>query len=724
MEKNKNVFPEVIAPFATSQNSNSIEIKLTSDVLITYAESLMSKTPHIKPLDEVLIEIKEGRYREEIEAIRDAFINSGKETANDLKVSLPVFYTSAILDGGLKTENIIEYVPIIQVDFDDVPQEQLETLINKVKASPFTLCCFISPKGNGLKVLVKVNNQQEEHKEVFKAVNAYYTEITGFDSDMSINNINRACFVSYDPDLYYNTSSALFEFEQEVTLERNSLDSIWSFTENRSEYIESNRNNFLFLFANNCNRKGIDYNETLDYSFYRALGLPKSQVEATVKSAYNNTYDHGTYRSNYPTIAAEGTKAAVTTEASEKYEYTGLSDELYSNLPDVIRPIFDSYEGSKRDFFLMSLLTSISGGLKNVCGRYGDKIPYTNLFTFIVAPAASGKGIMNKAKDLCDLYDKKLREEHRLGGLFIGGNTSLSRLIEIVAVNGGTGVMFESEADTVSNTFKQEWGDYSSFLRKSFENEMEQLSRKTNDEHTVLYDNRIAVLLSGTPNQIARLLKSSEDGLFSRFMFVIDKSEPKWKSQRPDFIAVDKQQEVEGNLRLNLRNLFNYYKENELEVRLSDDTWDEQDKIFSKLVDESNLNGYDDESSVIFRLGMIYFKICMILTALEESQKIDEDEVVYCSEKNAKIAMEICLLSYKNSVSILDQFQNNLNTPKNDNDLFFFNQLPNSFTRAEAVDLGKNSVKLSERAIDSKLKKWLKEGVLIQKKRGEYEKNK
>lgn len=454
------------------------------------------------------------------------------------------------------------------------------------------------------------------------------------------------------------------------------------------------------------------------------MGLPKSQIEATVKSAYNNTYDHGTYRSNYPTIAAEGVKAAVTTEASEKYEYTGLSDELYSNLPDVIRPIFDSYEGSKRDFFLMSLLTSISGGLKNVCGRYGDKIPYTNLFTFIVAPAASGKGIMNKAKDLCDLYDKKLREEHRLGGLFIGGNTSLSRLIEIVAVNGGTGVMFESEADTVSNTFKQEWGDYSSFLRKSFENEMEQLSRKTNDEHTVLYDNRIAVLLSGTPNQIARLLKSSEDGLFSRFMFVIDKSEPKWKSQRPDFTAVDKQQEVEGNLRLNLLNIFNYYKENDLEVRLSDDTWDEQDKIFSKLVDESNLNGYDDESSVIFRLGMIFFKICMILTALEEYQKIDENEIVYCSEKNAKIAMEICLLSYKNSVSILEQFQKNLNIPKKDNDLFFFNQLPNSFTRSEAVDLGKNSVNLSERAIDSKLKKWLKEGVLIQKKRGEYEKNK
>lgn len=263
--KHQTEVSQVIAPFAALQNSNSTEKKLSSDVLITYAESLKSKTPLIKPLDEVLFEIKEGRYREEIEAIRNAFINSGKETANVLKVNLPVFFPSAILEGGLKTENIIEYVPIIQVDFDDVPQEQLETLRNKVKASPFTLCCFISPKGNGLKVLVMVNAQQDNHKEVFKAVNAYYTEITGFDSDMSINNINRACFVSYDPDRYYNTSSALFEFEQEVTLERNSLDSIWSFTENQLTYIEGSRNNFLFLFANNCNRKGVDFNEALDY---------------------------------------------------------------------------------------------------------------------------------------------------------------------------------------------------------------------------------------------------------------------------------------------------------------------------------------------------------------------------------------------------------------------------------------------------------------------------
>lgn len=726
----KNTVEEVArtAPFVALQNSSSKEKNLISNLQITYADSLKSKSPHIKPLDEVLIEIKEGEYGKEIEAIRNAFINSGKETANNLKVGLPVFYPSAILEGGLKSENITEYVPIIQIDFDDIPVGQLDDLRSMVKASPLTLCCFISPKGNGLKVLVKINTQQNEHKEVFKAANAYYKELTGFDSDLSINNVNRACFVSYDPNLYYNASSETFVFKSELTFEDNSLNSIWSFTENQLSYIEGSRNNFLFLFANNCNRKGIDFKETLEYSYNRASGLPKHQIEATVKSAFKNTYDHGSYK-NVNLNTAGDTKGAVRAEAKVKHEYEGLPDELYKNLPELIRPIFDSYEGSKRDFFLISLLTIIGGALKNVCGQYGDKTCHTNIFTFIVAAAASGKSIMLKAQELCSTYDNKLMEEKKYGGLFYGGNISTSRLIELVYENGGTGVLFESEADTVANTMKQEWGNLTAFLRKSFEGEGERFSRKTNDEHFILTENRISVLLSGTPNQINNLIKSPEDGFFSRFLFVKDETDPEWKSQKPNYKNKYKIIELEETLKLSLYNMFMLYRNNDLEVRLSDETWDMQDKIFSKLTDDAIQNGLSDESSVVFRLGNIFFRLCMILTAIEESQKINiEDEeyyyedIIYCSEQNAETAMEICLLGLKNSIDILGKFDKTKDV-SNSPDNFLFNKLPQSFERSKAIEIGVNDVKLSTRAIDNKLKKWLNNGQLIQEKRGVYIKN-
>ena len=82
-------------------------------------------------------------------------------------------------------------------------------------------------------------------------------------------------------------------------------------------------------------------------------------------------------------------------------------------------------------------------------------------------------------------------------------------------------LIHESEADTLSKMFSQEWGDFSDVLRKAFHGERLSLSRDSDDEFMEIESPKLSVVLSGTRNQITPLLKSRENGLFSRFIYVI-----------------------------------------------------------------------------------------------------------------------------------------------------------------------------------------------------------
>ena len=54
----------------------------------------------------------------------------------------------------------------------------------------------------------------------------------------------------------------------------------------------------------------------------------------------------------------------------------------------------------ERDVFFTSALSVISGGLHNVSGLYANDKVFPNLFSIIIAPPASGKGVMKYSRQL------------------------------------------------------------------------------------------------------------------------------------------------------------------------------------------------------------------------------------------------------------------------------------------------------------------------------------
>lgn len=113
--------------------------------------------------------------------------------------------------------------------------------------------------------------------------------------------------------------------------------------------------------------------------------------------------------------------------------------------------------------------------------------------------------------------EKPGEPKHRM--FFIPANSSSSAFIQALSENDFTGVIFETEADTLANTFKQKWGNFSDVLRKAFHHESATLFRRKDNEFIDVRNPHIAIALSGTPRQVHRMMPDTENGLFSRFLY-------------------------------------------------------------------------------------------------------------------------------------------------------------------------------------------------------------
>jgi len=169
----------------------------------------------------------------------------------------------------------------------------------------------------------------------------------------------------------------------------------------------------------------------------------------------------------------------------------------------------------QRDMLLLGMATTISHLLPKFYFRHG--YPATkygaNLMTLILAPSASGKGILKRPLHMVEWH------EH-----ILPGNASVSAFINELDRMGGHALMMETEADVMSKALHQSGNDYSYILRQAFEHETIRRARDGRDrQRIVINDPHLSVLLSGTIGQLKPLLRSRENGLTSRFVNYIVK---------------------------------------------------------------------------------------------------------------------------------------------------------------------------------------------------------
>jgi hypothetical protein len=302
------------------------------------------------------------------------------------------------------------------------------------------------------------------------------------------------------------------------------------------------------------------------------------------------------------------------------------------------------------------------------------------------------------------------------------GNTSSPKVYHHLQNTNDSLLIFESEADSLSNMLKQDWGDFSDILRKAFHHESASISRATEDRHYEIKNPKLSIVISGTPNQLKPLISSVENGLFSRFMYYYFEDVQGWKDVSPEAQVLDVEDVFKSSARI-VSQLYDklHLRQNPLEIKFPKNQWDLFQTEMSLATDTLIKSGKFDFISVIKRHGLMTFRIAMILTVLRNNQLInDEINDLNCSDEDFARSLDIIKIMIEHSLFVFDMNdKSSVYLPMNERKLL--HELPNQFSRA----IGANSAlkfNIAERTFADVLKRWEAKGIISKEGHGVYKK--
>ena len=264
-----------------------------------------TSTPFYREVSVVLDRIKNGASKQLVKSIR---LEKDKSERNEIKKNLPAICFSGIFTKR-NDNSINSHSGLICLDFDGYSKKK-ELLQEKEKLSKdkFVYSVFISPSGNGLKVLVKVPQDVDNHVNYFNSLEKHFNSEY---FDKTCKNLSRVCYESYDPLVFINENSSVWDKIEEIeykevsvlkdaptipiTDENKIVDILVTWWTNKYPMSEGQRNQNAFILAMAFNDYGINKSlASYVLNNYATKGFNESEISRTIDSAYANTQNFGT----------------------------------------------------------------------------------------------------------------------------------------------------------------------------------------------------------------------------------------------------------------------------------------------------------------------------------------------------------------------------------------------------------------------------------------------
>jgi hypothetical protein len=186
------------------------------DVEISFFRKVLDKMPSgTSSLRELLQDTEHGKYRDQIQKIRQAAGKNDTAVVKHLKKLLPAFTLSGRITSGGRA-NAFQEVRFVhsgwlQGDFDrkDFSPLTADEVKEMLDDDEYTQAVWLSPTG-GIKILIRIPVCQtpDEHERAFNAAEAHYFEKYGLRLDPATKDPVRLCYVSYDPDIRIRSTCA------------------------------------------------------------------------------------------------------------------------------------------------------------------------------------------------------------------------------------------------------------------------------------------------------------------------------------------------------------------------------------------------------------------------------------------------------------------------------------------------------------------------------------
>lgn len=397
---------------------------------------------------------------------------------------------------------------------------------------------------------------------------------------------------------------------------------------------------------------------------------------------------------------AHGTMAPVAQTITTGYTFSDKVNE--KDLPFCLRNVYKIHPDTvSRDKMLLGILNVTSGLMggangstevqSGIYGIYDGRRVFAPLFTLMDGTAATKKGDLIFCKLLARPVKREMRQQFEASKAqydedmaayeaqgkgknkgergpapkepvfrdpFMPGNSTSSAVYRALDANGGWGMMFETEADTVSNMLDSDYGHYSDFLRKVYHHETVSMTRVSDKIHIDIENPRLSVFITCTPGQIPGLFPSFENGLGSRFQFYNlpdDTVEFHDVFARSDSPLEDTYKQMGEDL-LPLYHALLERKGNPIQF------------VMSKAQQQEFLSTYEETlceqfqmlgagfNAFVFRMALANFRYAMVLTALRRlsdwNKKDDiftaDERALVCDDRDFHTAMSImgCLINH------------------------------------------------------------------------------
>lgn len=432
-----------------------------------------------------------------------------------------------------------------------------------------------------------------------------------------------------------------------------------------------------------------------------------------------------------------------------------FSDLVKGDLPDFLQRIVSfSNSAMDADLLILGTVTVISACLPNFSGVYDRRRVYANLYLFVTAQASAGKGRLALCKNIIMPIHEKLREEYArlkatydeemtaflkssrkeglsrpkevaMKTLIMPANSSATAMCQTLNDNDGVGLMFETEGDTLATTFKSEHGNYSDALRKAFHHESISYNRRKDREFVELKIPRLSAVLSGTPRQVLSLIPDAENGLFSRFIFYSIDVALVWN----DVFAGSSDKTMEecfDELGKRFDYLYTQMQAAEpMTFRFTTPQEQEFNDFFRSVQTKyAQLYGLDIVGS-IRRLGLITYRIAMVMTALRFMENVPMQQIVFCSETDFQNALSMVQVLLKHTAKVFESLPISAAvsalSEKTEAKQAFYDQLPQDFSRETYLTLAQK-LNIPQRSAERYIQTFCKEGKLVRAFHGQYRK--
>tara|TARA_R100001440_G_scaffold3729_2_gene8801 strand:- start:2306 stop:4714 length:2409 start_codon:yes stop_codon:yes gene_type:complete len=275
-------------------------------MLITIFKDIKTTSqPFYRDVSVILKRIREGSSKDLVKKIRS---EKDKNQRNIYKQGLPAVCFSGKFTK--RSDNSLEkHSGLICLDFDgyksnkDLLQEKERLSKNK-----YIFSVFISPSGKGLKALVKIPADPDNHKSYFLSLQSFFN--SDF-FDKTSKNLSRVCYESYDPLIHINETSSVWDrIEEEefneinknvdlptipITDENKIVDILTKWWSKKYPMIEGQRNQNVYILASAFNDFGV--NQTLAefvLNNYATKDFKQIEIKRTIQSAYAQKQNFGT----------------------------------------------------------------------------------------------------------------------------------------------------------------------------------------------------------------------------------------------------------------------------------------------------------------------------------------------------------------------------------------------------------------------------------------------